>query len=157
MPDYQNGKIYKIVCDTTNKVYYGSTTKKYLSSRLNTHKHAYLNNLNSYTSRYVLEGGNYSIILVENYPCNSKDELHQRERYYIENNNCVNRVNPYISNIEKIENKKQVWQNWYSTNKDILKEKKQQKINCECGGLYTHNHKSTHYKTKKHLDFINNN
>jgi hypothetical protein len=30
------------------------------------------------------------MMLVENFVCNSKDESHQRERFYIENNECVN-------------------------------------------------------------------
>jgi hypothetical protein len=32
--------------------------------------------------------------LVENYSCNSKKELETRERYYIENNECVNKNMP---------------------------------------------------------------
>ena len=43
---YQEGKIYKIVCNITGEVYYGSTIEKYLSSRLAKHK-----NKKEYNSR----------------------------------------------------------------------------------------------------------
>ena len=46
------------------------------------------------TSFEILKNNNYEIILVENYPCNSKDELHSKERFYIESNECVNKVIP---------------------------------------------------------------
>jgi hypothetical protein len=42
------------------------------------------------TSFDSLEGGNYSIVLVELAPCDSKMELHRRERFYIEGNDCIN-------------------------------------------------------------------
>jgi len=38
MPDYSKSKIYKLICDDPELVYYGSTTQKYLSSRLCEHK-----------------------------------------------------------------------------------------------------------------------
>lgn len=54
---------------------------------------------------------------------------------------------------------------WYKKNKEKKKEinkkynlkkrdelKKQYK--CECGGNYTHQQKSTHFKTKKHLRYL---
>ena len=41
MPDYQQGKIYKIVCNTTGLLYIGSTTQKFLSSRLSGHMRNY--------------------------------------------------------------------------------------------------------------------
>ena len=37
MPNYQNGKIYKLVCDDPEKIYIGSTTQR-LSARLSSHK-----------------------------------------------------------------------------------------------------------------------
>tara|TARA_R110000765_G_scaffold264932_1_gene364379 strand:+ start:63 stop:467 length:405 start_codon:yes stop_codon:yes gene_type:complete len=35
-------------------------------------------------------------------------------------------------------------------NKDKLKEK----FNCDCGGKYTYNHKDSHFRTKKHLAYM---
>ena len=53
------------------------------------------------TSTKVLENGNYGIYLVENYPCNTKDELRMRERFFIENNQCVNKCIPIRLEEEK--------------------------------------------------------
>jgi hypothetical protein len=100
MPDYQQGKIYKIVCNETGLTYYGSTVKPRLSERMSNHRgmfKAYKEDpiSNKYVSSFqVLERNNYEYSLVESYPCNTKDELHARERYYIENNECVNRSIP---------------------------------------------------------------
>jgi hypothetical protein len=37
---------------------------------------------------------------------------------------------------------------------EIRKEKQKKKYDCECGGKYTHEHKSKHFKTKKHLLYL---
>ena len=127
---YQNGKIYRLICNTTRLEYYGSTCQKRLCSRLAHHKAGYKKYLNGksgfITSYKIFENDNYEIILVEFFPCNSKDELHQRERFYIENNDCVNKVIPtrthkeymeqYCKNKIKIANKK-----WYEKNKNERK------------------------------------
>jgi hypothetical protein len=42
----------------------------------------------------ILEKNNYEIILIENYPCETKEELHKRERHFIESMQCVNKVIP---------------------------------------------------------------
>ena len=98
MVNYQKGKIYKIVCNKSNLVYYGSTTKEYLTQRLVQHRTHYKMFLDGkcrfMTSYRILENNDFDIILVELYPCNSKDELQKRERYYIENNICVNKNIP---------------------------------------------------------------
>jgi len=113
---YQRGKIYRIVCNTTGLQYYGSTIEKYLCKRLSKHKYEfkqYFNNERShfYTSFKILENDNYEIVLVENYPCASKDELHQRERFYIERNECVNKCVPLRTKHE-----------YYNDNKEQIKE-----------------------------------
>ena len=38
---YQQGKIYKLISSETDKIYIGSTCKKYLSQRLQDHKTDY--------------------------------------------------------------------------------------------------------------------
>ena len=92
-----NGSIYRIICNTTGLVYFGSTNQK-LSKRLGDHVCTYKNYLKGgyhYVSSFaIIENNNYDIILVENYPCGSKEELHKRERFYIENNDCVNQCIP---------------------------------------------------------------
>jgi len=91
MPDYSKGKIYRIVCDTSGEVYYGSTIQS-LSMRLTGHKVDAKRSRCS--SKQIIDRGNYSIVLVEEYPCENKEQLARRERFYIDNNVCVNKVIP---------------------------------------------------------------
>ena len=59
--DYKNGKIYRLVCNTTGKQYIGSTCST-LCKRLYEHKHKYKQWLNGKrgltTSFYIIENGN---------------------------------------------------------------------------------------------------
>jgi len=95
MKNYQLGKIYKIIDNTNNKCYIGSTCEPTLSRRLAKHcsnYRSYLRKKNNYiTSFEVLKNNDYDIVLVESYPCNSKDELFARERYWTNNIDCVNK------------------------------------------------------------------
>ena len=96
MVNYQLGKIYKIVCNITGKVYIGSTCETKLARRLA--KHA--NNYNVYlksgkgyvTSFELIKNGDNDIILIEIYPCNNKDELFSRERYWSNQIDCINKI-----------------------------------------------------------------
>jgi hypothetical protein len=98
MVNYQNAKIYKIITDLSDKVYIGSTTKKYLSQRLQGHRDDYIkwqkHKINHVSSIELFEEfgfENCRIVLIENYPCNSKDELISREEYWRKQFNCVNK------------------------------------------------------------------
>lgn len=105
MPDYTTTKIYRIVCDETGDQYIGSTTRS-LSARLASHvaqwKYWKKNEKNEatrtsfFTSFPLLERGKYRILLVENYPCASKEEKVARENYWMDNieGGCVNKVRP---------------------------------------------------------------
>lgn len=96
--DYSRGKIYKLENLETGKIYIGSTTKKYLSERLTAHKSDYNRwkdgKCGYITSFDIFEGGEYQITLLESYPCQTLDELHSRERHYIQMLDCVNKVVP---------------------------------------------------------------
>lgn len=88
--NYTNSKIYKIVCNITGECYIGSTTQT-LEARLNTHKHS----SNSCKSKQIIERGDYKIVLIEELEnCVCIEELHDRERYYIDNNCCINKKKP---------------------------------------------------------------
>ena len=93
MVNYQNGKIYRI--DGGGLTYVGSTTKKYLSTRLAKHKSdykRYLNGNQHYLSSFeIIKLGDCKIELIECFPCNSKDELTAREGYYIRQMDCINK------------------------------------------------------------------
>lgn len=90
MPDYQKAKIYKLWSPSQNLVYYGSTTQT-LSQRLADHiKKKRLNIGGQYTSYLVLDCEDYKMELVEEYPCNNKEQLAKKEGEYVKNNKCVN-------------------------------------------------------------------
>lgn len=102
MPDYQNGKIYKIepICEhEPHDIYIGSTTQQYLSKRFEQHKTMYnkwKDDNKNYISVFeifdVYGVSNCAIFLVETFPCNSKDELHAKEGEYIKSLQCKNKV-----------------------------------------------------------------
>jgi hypothetical protein len=97
MPDYSKGQIYKLVSYETDAVYYGSTINS-LHYRLGGHKTEFMRWFDgkcSYvTSFEIVMYPDVKIILVEEYPCDNKQQLERREREYIENNQCVNKVVP---------------------------------------------------------------
>jgi hypothetical protein len=130
MVNYKNGKIYKLVNDELNLTYYGSTCGK-LRARLCAHKSQAKNqSIWKCTSKLLFEQGICKIFLVEEYPTDNKMLLLQRERFYIENFECVNKRLPsrtikewYVDNREQISKKKQIY---YVDNKDqILKQQKE--------------------------------
>ncbi len=88
MNKYNNGKIYKIVCNITDDVYIGSTIKS-LKYRLERHLDS------NCISKEIIKNGNYKIELIENYPCNNNNDLRKREQYYIDNLKCINIRNAY--------------------------------------------------------------
>lgn len=123
---YQNGKIYKIVCNKTNLIYIGSTAEKYLSNRLKGHRRNYKLHLegkkNIASSYKILENNDYYIELLELFPCGSKDELLVRERYYFELLECINKVKPQITEDEE----KEYTKKYYEEHKEEIKEQKKQ-------------------------------
>ena len=86
MPDYSKSKIYKIVCNITGLIYIGSISQP-LCRRIQDHKKDYQYYLNKawfsscLTSFKIFENDNYNIILVEDYPCQRKEQLLARERF----------------------------------------------------------------------------
>lgn len=127
MPDYSKGKIYKIVCNDTGLTYIGSTTTE-LNRRLSHHK----NDLNC-SSKEIIQNNNYHIELIEDVNATCKLELLKRERYWIENIDCVNKIIPTRTKDELNMYKKQWYENdkerinkykkqWYQQHKERIKE-----------------------------------
>ena len=131
---YQRGKIYRLTCDDPTMVYYGSTITT-LKRRLAVHN-CYSNNKT--VSIKMRDAGGLKIELLEEYPCNSKRELEQREQYFIDNNDCINKQNAFTTNEQKVEK----WKIWracnhkkvreyarahYEQNKDIINEGRRKK------------------------------
>lgn len=91
---YMNGKIYKIIDNTNGNIYYGSTQKT-LNRRLSDHKYDYKRREkegNTRTSSIIISNNDYTMELVEDYPCDSRKELESRESYFINNNECINKA-----------------------------------------------------------------
>jgi hypothetical protein len=152
MPDYSKAKIYRIVSNVCDLVYYGSSCET-LSKRLAQHRrsyNSYLKGKGNYTASFeIIEKGNYEIILVENCPCNSKEELKSRERFYIENNNCVNKYIPGRTLEETREKVKE----YYQENREKILKQKSEKICCEiCGSKIRKPDIKRHQRTLKCLN-----
>jgi len=168
---YENGKIYKLVSNHTDKIYIGSTCKERLCQRLAKHKAYYkewLKNDKRYMSSCELfRLGDVEIVLLENINCKTKDELHKKEREYIEKFKDNERNKKY--RIEHKENQKQRRKEHYEKNKQELKQKMKiynenhieelkqngkELYDCKCGKQIQKSSKCIHNKTKFHLEHI---
>lgn len=90
MPNYKNSRIYKIVCNKTELEIIDTTTVP-LSQRIAQLRNELKNFINGTNQHYsdsfkVIENNDFEIILLERYPCNSKEELNARKRHWIVNN-----------------------------------------------------------------------
>ena len=162
MVNYQNGKIYKITSNQTEQVYIGSTCNP-LSKRMAKHRETYKMHLagkyNNVSSFEILAHGDAIIVLVENCPCDNKEQLFRRERFHIENTaNCVNNRIPGRTNAERYQENKEVvlgkCKAYYETNKANIAEKRNQKHECPCGRKYTASNIGRHCQSKKHQTYI---
>jgi hypothetical protein len=175
MVHYGNGKIYKIeainAVDGDGDIYIGSTTKHYLSQRMDSHRHDYekrytRTKIRSFDIFDKFGIDNCQIILIETFPCDSKDELTSREAFYIKSLKCVNKVIiPHRTRIEyRIDNKdviKEKAKEYNTVNKEILAIKKRAYkdsiverekaiVICECGSSCSKQSIASNIKTAKH-------
>ena len=133
---FEEAKIYKLIDNTNENVYIGSTCKA-LKQRLAKHVSHYKDytkgGKSSYVSSYIIiQNGDYDIMLIEDYPCKSKDELLTREGYWTNKIPCINKIKNqgiikivdsiYASmwNIEDIKEKGKIY---YIENKQIINDK----------------------------------
>ena len=143
-PKYQNGKIYKVVCLDTGRIYIGSTYLT-LEERHNLHKsnyNRYVNGNYHYKTCFdIMKDGNYAIELISDFPCNNKTELereeglHQKEAIFNDDIDCVNKVIAGRTKEEK-------------------SARKRDKFNCPCSSTYTRANKARHFNTKKHQKYL---
>lgn len=122
--NYHSAKIYKITGG--GLTYYGATVqtlcRRFAKHRTNKKRVENGKQSTRITSFQILDYPDCDICLVENFPCNSRDELHQRERYYIENNKCVNKVIPGRTPEEYRQDNKEKIKQYYNDNKDKIKQ-----------------------------------
>ena len=130
MVNYENGKIYKIVCNKSGKIYVGSTTLL-LCQRLVMHRKAYnkyVKTNKSYITAFdIMKNGDYNIILLEACPCKNREELLKKEREYFDLLPCVNSDRPYITEEEKLISDKICKRNYQLNNKEKLYAKEREK------------------------------
>lgn len=171
---YQRGKIYKIISPHTEKIYIGSTTKPTLAQRLAGHTRHYKNYLagkhNYVTSFEILQQLEYKIVLIESFPCNSRDELLACEQRHIDlaGKSCANKHKAFTGLTEREYNQqynaqyyeenceeiKQKTAQYRKENKDKISQWQKQKHTCPCGGQYTSVHKTHHEKSIKHQTYL---
>lgn len=120
--DFSNTVIYKIVCNDLNikDLYVGHTTD--FRKRKNVHKKD-SKNLNYKVYQFIRDNGNWenwSMILIEKFPCADKLEALQRERFWCEKLNAT--LNTCLPGRQQKESDKA----YYERNKDkVLQHKKE--------------------------------
>jgi len=166
MPDYKLGKIYmvypKVEDPDEGDVYYGSTVDT-LARRMNGHRNK--TQCKILFDKYGIK--NCFIELVEEYPCETKEQLNRKEGEYIRDNKCINKIiagrtykEYYDENRNKIIEKQKEYRNdntdkyieyqkqYYVENRDKILEQRNQKASCpHCNKEMTKRYLPTHIKS----------
>ncbi len=169
MPDYSKTVLYKIVCKDINitDCYIGHTTN--IINRIYRHKY---NCNNEKDIRYNLKvyqfirtnGGwiNWTLIKIEDYPCNDIYEALKRENYWLKQlKSSLNSDIPGRNKKEYHQDNKELIleykKEYREKNKKIITEKAKENITCECGCIIRKCCLTRHLKTQKHKEYINKN
>ena len=166
MRDYKQGKIYCLRSHQTDDIYIGSTCQT-LSKRKVNHRVDYKRWKNGkccyYTSFQLIKYDDCYIELLEECPCDNKNQLEQREGQLIREMDCVNKHIAGRSKKEYYEeNKEQIKENrkkHYEEHKEEIAEynKKYNEAHkndfkCEvCGFSGSKSKYNRHLKTQKHI------
>ena len=152
MVNYENAKIYKLVCNKTGMIYVGSTCQRLLCKRLSGHVANYKRWKNGKTNNYttsfkIIENNDYYMELLENVSCSGFDDLIKKERHYIESIDCVNKYIPGRTPEEYYSDNKEVIKQYREDNKEIMKDyhKQYREDNKEVITQYA----KQHYKNNK--------
>ena len=117
--------IYMLICRTTGIKYIGSTDLS-IEIRFRLHKShykRYLNQKASYISSVeVFKKDNAHLILLEEVKSNNTNDVSEREAFYINSFNCINKNKPckHLYSIDY----KQYYKDYYIKNKDAFKNRK---------------------------------
>ena len=161
MVNYSNTKIYKIESSQGPKIYIGSTSQKYLSKRMEEHRSHYKSwkegkrrKTRSFElfEEYGVES--CSIILLESFPCDSKDEAHAREAYHIKTVDCVNRTIPQRTKKEYLEDNKDYIREQKKHWDETHKEQRNEVCTCPCGSVVIKRTLLRHEKSLKHSGYL---
>ena len=135
MPDYQNSKIYKLVSNKTSDIYIGSCLMR-LSTRLSGHRSK---NNHCVSKKLFVADAIITIVLIEKFACNTKNELKARELHHITANNCININKPFVCDIPFSDMK--AWKKeYYQVNSEQLIEKQK---------VYNESHKEQYSEYQK--------
>jgi group I intron endonuclease len=160
MINYKNGKVYKIIntlYDNEERIYVGSTCNK-LCVRMALHrgrsKTKKERKLYKETNEYGWD--KFIIVLLENYPCNSRDELRMKEQEWI------TKLHPYYNLIRAYRTDKEQKQYYEDNKEQILQQKKlyklknKSKYQCLMCGYFTYIKRdlTRHLNTDKHNNKI---
>ena len=145
--------IYKICCDDLpDFVYVGST--KAFRERKRRHRRNLLNSRKEKLYNTIRENGgwdNWRMVIIEDCGEITLTEARiKEEEHRVKLNANLNSMRCFRTEEQKEEADKNTKLKYYLNTPNP-------KINCECGGKYTFRHKETHFKTKKHLKYINEN
>lgn len=157
MPNYQKGKIYKITSESTSMIYIGSTVKT-LYHRFQGHKTEHNLQIKNISSSELLQYPDCKIELLENYPCDTKEELLEREQYYMDINRpiCVNALNASGEDILK-KRERDIRYKAKNFDKLVAKEKQRraERMVCMyCDREFCKGAWPDHVKRKIHLDNV---
>jgi len=128
--DYQNGLIYKIVSKDKSKkeCYVGSTTN--FDQRQRCHK-TRSKTRNQKVYQYIRDNGGWDrfrMVLIEEYPCDTRKELRDREREFVEDMGSLNQVIPGRTARERGKPQyKEYKKEWYQANKERLNQKQRER------------------------------
>jgi hypothetical protein len=154
--NYNQSRIYKISCNlqTINEIYIGSTAD--YETRCTNHWSC-CNNIDSPEYKknvynYIRNNGgfgNFTIDVIEHYPCANKTELRIREQYYINIfKPTLNTNRAYISQEESKEYNKQIMKKHYHNNPAYI-DSYNKIIKCSnCDKSYKRCNKTVHMRTK---------
>ena len=156
--DYSKTIIYVIRCNdhTISDEYIGSTTN--FTKRKNCHKTRCCNEKQEkhHFKLYQImkeNGGwdNWSMIQLEEYPCENKRQAETREEYWrTERQAQLNMRKAFLTDEERVENRKE----YRINNKEKIKENKTRAFNCDCGAVVQTTQKARHFQTKKHIKYL---
>ena len=156
--DYSKTNIYKIVCNdlTVKDCYVGHTTdmtkRKYRHKFVCNNEKDKAHNFKIY--QIIRENGgweNWSMVLVEKFPCKDKYEACKREReLYEELDAKMNTYRPHRTQEELKEEHRQNDKQYKEKKKEVIAEKNKAKIECEyCSKLLSKCSMSRHLKRCK--------
>jgi hypothetical protein len=99
---------------------------------------------NTSSSSKIIQNGDYTVSILEEYPCDTKEQLLERESFYINlTPNCVNSQCPVIDK-DKFSHK--------NYGQAYLKEYGKLTMVCECGEEIKKRNRCIHIKSAKHFE-----